>query len=406
MSPLRPKSSQLRNEMMKPVMCLLALALAAAPAQALGRPAWPTGGVNAAAATDRVLVLGAPKALVHTNSAPAQRSKLTFSPAGLAELALDAMGLPTGHVAGAREASPLQADVFTHTQAYALVLVDSAVSTPVLQSIDTTGADSSFRHTYPLAAGWSDMIPSVIAREFKTGFGNDATVACAGSSAVCKHALQQPQSSDSEAELQQVLDENTYLDANNKADKAFAQELAQAKQLTKAVTNDQKAAHAFFVLGFSSVQALEAGATREAANTALAAQISEFLAAFQTAYTNSGVQIVAASGTAGPQKLPHEAHAKVLDDVMSYDRMLLSFGDLSGSGSDASDDGNSTTGNSTAAGQLSMEAIAEYQILLWTSVMLVVVLFVTIMAMVNMDVGRDSLLYAKFITDASHRKGD
>lgn len=387
---------------MKPLMCLLALA--AAPAHALGRPAWPTGGVNAAT-SDRVLVLGASKALVHTNSAPAQHSKLTFSPAGLAELALDAMGLPTVHVAGARDASPLQADVFTHTQAYALVLVNSAVSTPVLQSIATTGAYSSFRHTYPLAAGWSNMIPSVIAREFKTGFGDDVTVACAGSSAVCKHSLEQQPSS--EAELQQVLKDNGYLDANNEADKAFAQELAQAKRLTKAVADSPKAAaHAFFVLGFSSVQALEAGATREAANTALATQISEFLAAFQTAYTNSGVQIVAAASTTGPQQLLQGAHTKVLDDVMSYDRMLLSFGDLSGSGSDASDDGNATASNSTAAGQLSMEAIAEYQIVLWTSVMLVVVLFVTVLAMVNMDVGRDSLLYAKFITDASHRKGD
>lgn len=389
--------------MMKSLMCLLALA--AAPTQALGRPAWPTGGVNVAS-SDRVLVLGAPRALVHTNSAPAQRSKLTFSPAGLAELALDALGLPTGHVAGARAANPLQADVFTHAQAYALVLVDSAVSTPVLQSIDTTGADSSFRHTYPLAAGWSDMIPSVIAREFKTGFGDDATVACAGSSAICKHSLQQ-QASDDEAELQQVLEENSYLDMNNEADKAFAHELAQAKGLTKTVADSQKAAHALFVLGFSSVQALEAGATREAANTALAAQISAFLAAFQIAYTNSGVQIVAAASSAAgrPQQWLQSPHAKVLDDVMSYDRMLLSFDDLSGSGSDASDDSNATATNSTA-GQLSMEEIAEYQIVLWTSVVLVAVLVLTVLAMVNMDVGRDSLLYAKFITDASHRKGE
>jgi hypothetical protein len=34
------------------------------------------------------------------------------------------------------------------------------------------------------------------------------------------------------------------------------------------------------------------------------------------------------------------------------------------------------------------------------------VLLLVILAMCNMDTGRDSLLYAKFIADAGHRKGD
>lgn len=47
--------------------------------------------------------------------------------------------------------------------------------------------------------------------------------------------------------------------------------------------------------------------------------------------------------------------------------------------------------------------IVNYQVALWTAIALVAVLFLAVCSMTNMDVGRDSLLYAKFQADTSRK---
>ena len=72
-----------------------------------------------------------------------------------------------------------------------------------------------------------------------------------------------------------------------------------------------------------------------------------------------------------------------------------------------STDTNSAIENTDEATNLkspSLRAIEEYQIILWTSISLVVMLLSTVCCLCNMPIGRDSLLYAKFQTDGSHRK--
>ena len=51
-----------------------------------------------------------------------------------------------------------------------------------------------------------------------------------------------------------------------------------------------------------------------------------------------------------------------------------------------------------------LTATAFLQVFFWTAVLLAVMLLLATCALCNMDVGRDSLLYAKFITE--HNKHD
>lgn len=378
---------------------------------------------SAVSAADQVLVLSAQKHLLHTSASATDG----FSSAGLAELAMDALGLGTSTVVPAPPAnavrSPLQADIFEHADAYALVFVedDGAVLDSVVAS--TAFTDASYHSVFPVMHrhGAAHKVPDVIAREFATTFGAHGVVQCAGSAAMCSASSLQRAAPADAAAVERVLAANAFLHKNVEADARFAQELAQVSALTASLRTD--AERVFYVVGFSDVEALEPSKRSEARN-ALATQVGAFLSALQTKHSAAGAQIVAAR-EATPSSLAERKALTELTDVTSYSRLLASLAttpapasasdDDSGSDDDDDDESdddvgssaNATTGgNGTSIEKVSLEQIAEYQIVLWTSVLLAATLLLVILAMCNMNTGRDSLLYAKFITDANHRKGD
>lgn len=48
------------------------------------------------------------------------------------------------------------------------------------------------------------------------------------------------------------------------------------------------------------------------------------------------------------------------------------------------------------------ENTSHYQVYVWLPVVLTFVLFFSVMALVNLDFSKDTLLYAKFITSDAH----
>jgi hypothetical protein len=140
-----------------------------------------------AAPTERVLVVGADATLVHeavASSSTPRDLAARFSPAGLAQLAMDSLGLPTGSLMrlssdpSAADAqllvqSPVQADLFSRLDAYAMVFVDSA-DADVLATLDaaaTSGYHKVFEVTPDAAAGPSTKIPAVIASALSGSVG-------------------------------------------------------------------------------------------------------------------------------------------------------------------------------------------------------------------------------------------
>lgn len=386
------------------------------------------------AADDQVLVLSAQKQLLHASPASASSSPAGFTSAGLAELAMDALGLATGNVVRPVKATmtlpaiqnPLQADIFQHVDAYALVFVQDDGA--VLDSIaaGTTFTDAAYHNVFPLThrRGAAQKVPDVIANEFAGALGASGIVKCAGSTAICSATKLQNTVAVDAARVDKVLTENTFLHKDVAEDTRFAQELAQVSELTASLSSSSSAAgQSFYVVGFSDVQMLESS-KRSDASRALAAQVREFLSALQKTHAASGAQVVA-SREASPSSPKQLKAMKQLQDVTSYSRLLASLATPepadSGSSDDDDDSGSSdeddeddesdanstSSSNSTAAiGKVSMEEIAEYQIVLWTSVLLGVTLLLGVLSLCNMNTGRDSLLYAKFTTDAGHRKGD
>uniref|UniRef100_K3X5R4 Renin receptor-like C-terminal transmembrane spanning segment domain-containing protein n=1 Tax=Globisporangium ultimum (strain ATCC 200006 / CBS 805.95 / DAOM BR144) TaxID=431595 RepID=K3X5R4_GLOUD len=387
--------------------------------------------VSVASAFDQVLVVSAQKELLHASSS----ADADFTSAGLAELAMDALGLSTGKVEQLSDMpqktlpmvqNPLQADVFQHANAYALVYVedDDAALLNTIET-DTTFTDAAFHQTFALnhRQGASKRVPNVLASEFKMAYGADATVKCAGSKAVCATEQLENTVATDAVQLEKVFVANQYLHKNVDADAKLAQELAQVSQLTASLSSAADVSEAFFVVGFSNVNELDSS-KQNYARAAVAVQVGKFLSALQKSFASSGAQVVATSSSESAASVaPAKKKMAVSQDVMSYSRLLVSLANNDvDSGSDDDDDSGSydsedsgsgdddevqpKAANATTVGKVTLEEIAEYQIVLWTSVLLGVVLLLVILAMCNMDTGRDSLLYAKFIADAGHRKGD
>ncbi|CCI47199.1 unnamed protein product [Albugo candida] len=82
-------------------------------------------------------------------------------------------------------------------------------------------------------------------------------------------------------------------------------------------------------------------------------------------------------------------------------RNLLTFDDLAGSSS-----GNASSHQNQTTSEITLEEIANFQIVLWTAIILAFILFGIIGAMLNLSTSRDSLLHVKFVANASHRKTD
>ncbi|EGZ09623.1 hypothetical protein PHYSODRAFT_436383, partial [Phytophthora sojae] len=355
----------------------------------------------------------------------------------LADLALDSIGLRTGRVSTRSSAvqSPLQADVFTHSQAYALLLLGDA-SAGALDAVSAAfNGAAAFHAVYPSQAA-SVKVPAAVAQEFQAK--HHAGVRCAGSAALCASVEADAPSVAAEL-VQEVLKANSFLDAADAADVAFARELAQVAQLSAQLKQQtEQSGKTLYVVGVSGLQ----GDKQKRAQQAVATTVAEFLAQLMKKSGAAAAQVMTGKLPAATQQvaaLSRRARNRKLvsgltnedeeeeEEEEESDSASASDSDSDDSDSEESDededeevvdlsarsgsvwdevgDDNSTSKtNTTAAGAVSMPDIAEFQIILWTSVLLGSMLLMAVLAMGNMDTGRDSLLYAKFIADVNGRK--
>uniref|UniRef100_M4BJZ5 RxLR effector candidate protein n=1 Tax=Hyaloperonospora arabidopsidis (strain Emoy2) TaxID=559515 RepID=M4BJZ5_HYAAE len=360
--------------------------------------------------SDRVLILGKSAApLWHqTCSSPA------FSDAGLANLALNSMGLPTGGHVSSHSAvlSPLQADIFTQSEVHALVLLDG-LSTGSVEAVDAALDDEDvFHELYPVQDS-QVTVPVTVAQVFKAKYPQ--AVYCAGSHAICSSVGALTTPGDAKI-VQQVLEANSFLSSHDDADISFATQLAQVLLLAADMEQHQDG-KTLYIVGLSSLQ----GHKQELADQLVTATVTKFLDHLMkkkqvvAAQVMTGTlpvamqQVTALSRRARNRKLTSRSAKKPKaseKDESAMDDDEEDEEDLdAASGSLLEEDANSTSSsNSSAPEAVSMPDIAEYQIILWTSVSLVAILLLSVSAMANMDAGRDSLLYAKFIADVNGRK--
>ncbi|KAJ0394215.1 hypothetical protein P43SY_001030 [Pythium insidiosum] len=345
----------------------------------------------AAASSDRALLVGPLFDAVQGGDA--------VTPAGLAELAKDTLGLVTGQsvrLSSSVEAplptvrNPVQADVLQRADALAVVYVDQADAS-VLPTVDAT-IQRGYHKIFEVSANKdAAAVAAIVASELKSG-----AIKCAGSDVVCPPGVA-PAETASAARVDALLEKSSFLKSGVAADRAFAQRLVETQQVIDAVATHSKSQRALYVAQYPSASSL-AKDQQTAAREAIAAQVQTLLSALERHAHVSGAQIVATN-------VP--ASLAAVDEVTSLSRRLLDFKDVSGSGDDDVAAENATlAANGTAVSDITIDDIAEYQIVLWTSVILGVALLLVILAMCNMDTKRDSLLYAKFITGGTGRKYD
>jgi hypothetical protein len=187
--------------------------------------------------------------------------------------------------------------------------------------------------------------------------------------------------------------------SSSAADRAFVHELflleALAQQLqTVGATAAAAVAPQLIIAHCSALSALSAEYGRSGAKVAAAqALLDTALAALlNTPYT---VQTTAGTAATRPlrftaqiisgQLLHTAAAAQPWEEVTGAVRHL------------ASNSSNTTTGNAT------LVDITQYQLNLWTGVFFALLVFAAIYGVATMDIGRDSLLYAKFQADTTSK---
>ncbi|KAI9983670.1 hypothetical protein PInf_007736 [Phytophthora infestans] len=358
------------------------------------------------ASTDQILILGKSSSPLWHET----RSSGAFSAAGMADLALNSLGLSTGRVSSRSAVqNPLQADIFTHSDANAMILLEDASATTVDSVNAALSGAQAFHKLYP-AQPANAKVPVAVAQEFSAKY--PSATRCAGSTALCASVSADKPHVDAEVVLQ-VLKANSFLSATHEQDVAFAQQLAQVMQLTSDLKYTQ--GKKLFLVGLSTLK----GDKQRAAQQAVTTTVTEFLAQLMKTEQTVAAQIMTGTlpaiidETAALSRRNRKLVTKLSNE--EDDEEEESEGEdeedeeeedlAAASGSMWEDEDNSTAAsNATAPGAVSMPDIAEFQIILWTSVLLGVVLLMAIMAMANMNTGRDSLLYAKFIADVNGRK--
>ena len=351
---------------------------------------------------DQVLVLGkSPTSLWHDT-----RSSAAFSSSGLADLALNSLGLPTGRFSSRPAVqSPLQADIFLHSEVYALVILDDA-STSSLEAVNAAlSGVNAFHELYP-AQICKLNVPMAVAQEFHVKYPSAAY--CAGNAALCS-SLEALTSLESEKLVHQVLETNRFLSSRDDQDIVFAKQVAQVMQLTADMKQhgDEKS---LYIVGISSLR----GDKQQPAQQVVTRIVTEFLAQLIKKEQIVAAQVMMGELPMAVQQAAALSRRKLASDLTNEeetsdedeDKEEDDDADLTDvSGSEWENDDNTTSAtNSSAPGEVSMPDIAEFQIILWTSVLLGAVLLGAVLAMANMDAGRDSLLYAKFIADVNGRK--
>jgi len=377
-----------------------------------------------AAEDAQVMVFGA-RALLHESA----DGGASFSAAGLTDLAMDALGLPTAtrRVKDAAEPpasafSAVVADLFTRSGGYAFVLAeDPGVPGAVDAALGRLNPKQVYHKLFPMRSGNAGKAMTRLAGQFR----DTGALYCAGSTARCKGVMQTSSAFESVNvdALTSQLSKLAFLDEKSNADVDFARELAGVAQLADALALRQaldQDSRVLYVVAFSDLSAL-AESKREEARAAVTEQVTKFLAALQKAHPLAGAQVVAVKrhaksmnkGAATATKYRQLDSTDDADDESDGEEDEEDEEDEDEDEEEedelnlAAEDGSNATsaGNSTAS-PLTAQDIAEYQIVLWTSVVLVAALLLAVVAMGNMDVGRDSLLYAKFTTSAGHRKAD
>ncbi|CAH0480042.1 unnamed protein product [Peronospora belbahrii] len=376
----------------------------------------------------RVLVLGKSLSpLWHETHASS-----TFSPAGLTDLALNSLGLRTGRVSSRSAVqSPLQADIFAHSKLYALLIVEDE-STASLEAINAHLSDVNVFHELYPAETCNVKVPVAVAQKFQLKYHSAAY--CAGNAALCASVKVSTLSESAEL-LQQVLADNSFLNSRDEQDVVFAKQLAQVMQLTAELKQhgDDKM---LYIVGISSLH----GDKQRLAQQTVTTVVTEFLTQLMNSKQVAAAQVMmgrlptavqqatALSRRARNRKLASSPTDKEdesgeddgeddeggdedknketdekTDEEIDEEKDLTELDAAGGSLLEDDDDFTSAT-NSSIPGSVSIPDIAEYQIILWTSVMLGALLLGAVLAMANMDAGRDSLLYAKFIADVNGRK--
>ncbi|CAH0491862.1 unnamed protein product [Peronospora farinosa] len=350
---------------------------------------------------NHVLVLGKSSASLWHDT----RTSAAFSSSGLANLALNSLGLPTGRFSShSAVQSPLQADIFTHSEAYSLVILEDA-SISSLEAVNAALSDVNAFHELYLAQACKLNVPMAVAQKFQVKYPSAAH--CAGNAALCS-SLEAFTPLESEKLVHQVLETNSFLSASDDQDIVFAKQLAQVMQLTADMKQhgDEKR---LYIVGISRLH----GDKQQLAQQVVTRIVTDFLAQLMEKEQVVAAQVMMGELPTAVQQVAALSRRKLASgltkeasDGKDEDEEEDDDADLTNaSGGEWENNDNTTSAtNSSAPGVVSMQDIAEYQIILWTSVLLGAVLLGAVLTMANMDAGRDSLLYAKFIADVNGRK--
>ncbi|EQC42746.1 hypothetical protein SDRG_00469 [Saprolegnia diclina VS20] len=330
------------------------------------------------ASSDVVVKYSAPNLVKGAEGRSGKADVLSLTRHAMESLALPEAVVPVEPLA-------VSADLFKHTAGYGFVVVEGAG-----EGFAPEKADYAFQKTMDLQEASTGQLPhlvSVLAQGVK-GKNAKNVVVCVGDS-VCgsvdkqfTDALSTTNAATVEASLWSAL---PALQSANTADQLVVRELTNLKLVIDSIKNADKSVQGLYVASISDLSGL-AAEKQDAAKAVVASTVQDLQKALKEHYINAGLQVLTLS-------------QKMKIDMVELSASVALARQLSLSA-------NATVADKTAAAPLTIENIAEYQIILWTAVILAVVTFLAISVLCGMDANRDSLLYAKFLTDASNRKND
>ncbi|OQR99619.1 hypothetical protein THRCLA_06440 [Thraustotheca clavata] len=296
--------------------------------------------------------------------------------------AMEALAMPQTVVPV--ESLAVSVDMFKHVQAYGIVVVEGVNS-----NVGTTKGDYAFQKIMDVQEASTAQLPDLVSTLAEVVKGKNAknTVVCTGNS-VC-NALDEKLTDEVVSTKAKSLEEDVWkqlseFELTNEADKLVVSEIVNLKLVVETVKSSNSNAKGLFVASVSDLSGL-APEKLDAAKSAVASAVEDFQKELKNKYSNVGLQVLSLS-----QKLKLDLNE--LSEAVALSRRL-------------SLSANATSPNASVT-PLTIETIAEYQIILWSSVILAVIAILAVSVLCSMDASRDNLLYAKFLTDASHRKND
>jgi hypothetical protein len=307
--------------------------------------------------------------------------------------AMESLAIPEAVIPA--EPFPVSVDLFKHTNTYGFVLIEGAEEGAF--PIDKAGYD--FQKRMALQDSTTGQFPKLV-NVLTDGIKRKnvaSKLLCSGIN-VCASVDDNLKSSiptvgDIEASLWESM---PLLEKSKKEDKQLVQELANMKAMVQEMKNTPvNGAKHLFVASISDLTQF-ASAKRASVKASITSAIHEFQTALIESHDSKvGLQVLLVSNKM-------KIDIKELSAAISLSRRFLTEKNESVDSLSANDT------KSTSTTPLSMADIAEYQIVLWSSIILVVValLAISLLSTMGMDANRDSLLYAKFLTDASNRKLD